>query len=212
MKKRILAVVLTMILALASVITVSAAQSPSPSKTPHVKDEDENGFYYVEDDQPFYDYDATLKAKIDGYNKGTVKLEELLKDAPDVLKALEGKTDIAGLFDLRAVNGGKPVDGKHEVTVTVPGLSNAKEVVILCYNDTDGWHTLKATVKGEKITAVYGEIDPSTVVAVFGVVEKDNAAGTSPSTGVASSTWMIFVAVAFVAVGAGFVASQKKNR
>ena len=49
-------------------------------------------------------------------------------------------------------------------------------------------------------------------VAIYAEVVTGGAAGTSPSTVGTSSTWMLLVAFAIVAVGAGVVASQKKNR
>lgn len=219
MKKKVLAGILMMILVLASVMTVSAATSPSPTKGPHVKYEDEKGFYKVDNKTPFAGetytnapLNADVKKAIEDYNADKITLDKLLADAPkDVKAALKGKTDISGVFDLVPVNDGQPnADGSHTVTVTVPGVDKAKDVVVLHFNRNDNtWEILKATVSGEKVTATYETLSP---VAVFGVVEAGGADGESPKTVGTSSAWMLMAAVALVAVGTGVVVSQKKNR
>lgn len=208
MKKKVLAGILMMILVLASVITVSAATSPT--KGPHVKYEDEQGYYKVDKETPFDDADADVKKAVEDYNASKITLDKLLEGAkPEVKEALKGKKDIAGIFDLIAVNGGQPKNGVHEVTVTVPGVENAKDVVVLHYSRTAGWEILKATVKGDKVTATYGDLSP---VAVFGVVEAGGAVDEAPKTVGTSSAWMLWTAMALVVVGAGAVVSQKKSR
>ena len=209
MKKKVLAGILMMILVLASVITVSA--NPSTSGDPHVKDSDESGYYKVELQNPFDGVEATVKKNIEEYNAGKVTLDKVLESAKSEVKAaVKGKTNIGGIFDLIDVNGGQPVGGVHEVTITVPGISKAKDVVVLHYSKvTNEWEVVKSSVSGDKVTAIFADLSP---VAVFGVVEAGGSTGESPKTVGTSSAWMLWTAMALVVVGAGAVVSQKKSR
>ena len=217
MKKRVLAGIFMMIFALASVMTVSAAGSASRTDDVYVSDADEQGYYkVVTDDTAFSKLknDAAKKSVYDaivGFNAGSVTQAKLF-EGTDMASKLSGKTNITKVVDLVAVNGGTPVAGKHEVTLTVTTLtSNVSEVVIAHYG-ANGWEIITPSnvdVPNKKVTASFTDLSP---IMIYGKVAAGGSIGTSPSTGVDSTTWMIWTAAALIVIGAGVVVSQMKSR
>ena len=216
MKKRVLAGIVMMIMVFASVMGVSAANSKT---TDIYVTSAQSGYYKVTSGTEEF---ANLKASqfaamfdvIDGYNKGTVKIDKLLDGASaNVKTAVEGKSVIWKVFDLIKVGNGQPTpNGKHEVTLEVPALTTAmSDIVVIHYDETDGaWEVVPSTVDvaGKKVTATFDDLSP---VAIFAKGVTSGAGGTSPSTGVTSSTWMVWTAAALIVLGAGVVVSQKKK-
>ena len=143
MKKRVLAGIVMMIMVFASVMGVSAANSKT---TDIYVTSAQSGYYKVTSGTEEF---ANLKASqfaamfdvIDGYNKGTVKIDKLLDGASaNVKTAVEGKSVIWKVFDLIKVGNGQPTpNGKHEVTLEVPALTTAmSDIVVIHYDETDG--------------------------------------------------------------------------
>lgn len=200
MKKRVLAGIMMAVMMMASVMSVSAANSKSKevnatgtSATTH------------ETDLVFDGIDASVKTVIDEINAG--KITSL---SADIQKKLAGKKLVAEVVDLQH----KDATGtcNHEVELTVTPLTDkCSDVVILHYDKVaKAWEIIEPiSVKGDVIVAKFDNLSP---VAVFAKVAEGGSTGTSPSTVGTSSTWMLLVAVAIVALGAGVVATQKKSR
>ena len=213
MKKRIFAGLLMSIMVLASVMGVSAANSADAN----IKvEEAQKGDYKIvtgaDEFKELKSESADVYNAVVGFNAGTVKVEKMLESAPAVLKAIEGKAIIGDVFELIDLNGGKPnADGKHEITLNVPGLTS-KEVVVVHYSYVKkAWETVpvKAVDLDKKtVTAVFDDLSP---VAIYAKPASGGAAGTSPSTQGVSSAWMIWSAAALIVLGAGVVVSQKKK-
>ena len=151
MKKRVLAGIVMMIMVFASVMGVSAANSKT---TDIYVSSSENGYYKVETGADEF---ASLKASqyadvldlIDGYNKGTVTVDKMLANASaDVKAAVQGKSVIWKVFDVVKVGNGAPTDGKHVITLDVPGLTKAmSDISVLHFDVTKGaWEVVPATV------------------------------------------------------------------
>lgn len=215
MKKRVFAGIMTAVLLLASAMGVSAAGSRTDDVT--TKGTASEGAYVVQDEQNEFatikNEDASTYALIAGYNAGTKTEAELLASASaDVKKALEGKTMITKIFDLDYI--GTETKTSHEVTLLVTTLtSSQKNLVVLHYSEVnDKWEVIEPTkvdYDKKEVTVKFNDLSP---VAVYADTTTGGSQGTSPSTVGTSSTWMLWMAVAFVAIGAGVVVSQKNKR
>ena len=214
MKKRIFAGILIMVFVLASVMGVSAAGS----KDGKVSVVEPNSYYIIRTGAEEYTDDSgndiANKQDILSYNAGTITLEKLLEKASaEVKAAIKDKKDLTGVFDLYPVNGGNPSnDGVHSVALNVPALSDkCSEVIVLHYSFTNGWEILKDSkvdVAKKQVTVVTKDLSP---VVILSKVSTGSGTGTSPSTGIESSTWMIWSAVALAVIGAGVVVTRKKR-
>ena len=216
MKKRVLAGIVMMIMVFASVMGVSAANSKT---TDIYVSSSENGYYKVEAGADEF---ATLKASqyanvfdlIDGYNKGTVTVDKMLENAgADVKAAVQGKSVVWKVFDVVKVGGGNPTDGKHVITLDVPGLTTAMSDISVIHFDvtTGAWEVVPATVDAtnKTITITLTNLSP---IGIYAKGVTGGAAGTSPSTGVVTNnTWMLWTAAALIVLGAGVVATQKRR-
>ena len=213
MKKKVFAGLLMAVMVLTSVMGVSAANSTDAN----IKVEDtQSGHYEVvtgaDEFKELKTENADVYNAVVGFNAGTVKVEKMLESAPAVLKAIEGKAIIGDVFELVDVNGGKVnADGKHEITLSVPGLTT-KEVVVIHYSYVKkAWEsvTVKSVDLDKKtVTAVFDDLSP---VAIYAKPASGGAAGTSPSTEGVSSAWMLYAAMALIVLGSGVVVYQKKR-
>lgn len=192
MKKRVFAGIMIMVLAFASVMGVSA----NPSRTDEI---------YVSGTPSDY-FETTDATKTE---------EDLKNEASDEVKdAIKDKTLIWKVFDLEEVS--TPVknsNGKYDVQLTVTTMTKYQKDFVIVYldNATGKWETLKPTVDYKNNTLVF-ELDGITMMGVYATKVSGGAQGTSPSTEGTSSAWMLWMAVAIVALGAGVVATQKKSR
>lgn len=218
MKKKILAGVLVMIFVLASVMGVSAAGSKDGQVT--VTQPSANAGYIIrEGAEEFYNDNVTPAAPLENkdeivaYNAGQLSLDNLLGNATAVKNALKGKTALTEIFDLHDVNVNLTAGEKHRVTINVPALSSkCTGVKVLHYSMKDlKWETLDEStvdIAKKQVTVVSDDLSP---IAIFATVSTGSGSGSSPATGMESATWMIFAAVALVAVGAGVVVTRKKR-
>lgn len=216
MFKKVLAGMMAATLLVASVMGVSAADS---KKAEVYESGISEGYYDIAEGAAEF---ANLKAAdpamydlVTGFNAKTKTQAEMLAGADAVQNAIKGKTLIYKIFDLIPVNGGKVnAEGKHEVELTVTSLTkNATDIVLIHYDEVNKkWETIKPVVDYDKqtITAVYNTLSP---VGIYANVSSGSTQGpTSAQTVGTSSAWMLWLAVAVVALGAGVVVSQKKNR
>lgn len=206
MKKRILAVMMMMVLVIASAMSVSAADS----RTEEVHTSGASvGSYTLDDSETvFADLDDKVEAVIKELNDN--KATSL---STDLQKALKGKTLLAKVFDLEPVGNHDKCtkQGYHELELTVSTITDkCSNIVVLHYSETRGeWETLTPVkVDGNKITIRFKDLSP---VAVYANVVGGTAVGVSPSTEGVSSTWMLYSAMALIVLGAGVVVSQKKR-
>lgn len=213
MTKRVLAGILMLVFVFASAMGVSAADSKTGK--PKV-DQAQDGYYKViEGEKEFEEVkESAVLDAIKGFNKGDVKVDKLLEKAPSVLSAVNGKTAVGDIFDLRAINEGKPnANGSHTVTVVVPSLTDKMSGIVLAHYSVqnNAWEIVtpdKVDLANKTITATFKSLSP---ILIFANVSTDGAAGTSPATGV-SSTWMIWTVAALIVFGAGVVVLEKKRR
>ncbi len=213
MKKygKVLAVVMVMTMLLVPVLGVSAAESSTADVT--VSGDSKDKYDIVDSDEAFKDFatsDKDLYDDLVGYNKGEVKLEDLIEDASDDVKeALEGKKPVTKLYELVETTT-NPSTGKHTVTLTVPALTDQLEDVVVLHYDNGTWKVVKATVNGQTLTV---ELDSLGIFGIYASLKasQGGVSGGSAATGGTNSTWMIVLAVALVAVGAVVVVSQKKR-
>jgi LPXTG-motif cell wall-anchored protein len=92
-----------------------------------------------------------------------------------------------------------------DITLEVDAIGDKVEKVVLVVKDGNNWKAIDAKLNGKQITANFAAEGP-----IFVFVK--TATAQSPATGVASTTWMVVMAFALIAVGAGVVATQKKSR
>ena len=225
MKKRVLAGILMMVCVLASVMSVSAANSPikAPTISETTGDNISNkvGKYVIRTgadawlDDNNNNQPVAVKDDIVAFNEGTKKLDDVLANASTVKDALAGMTALTKIFDLHDENGGNLVDGKHRVVLVVPTLpDNCTDVEVLHYSMVDKkWELLEESTfdKANKtVTVVSDDLSP---IAIYAKTSTPSGGqGTAHPTVGTSSTWMLYAAIALVALGAGVVVYQKKSR
>ena len=234
MKKRVLAFVVMAVMVMASVMSVSAANSivvkptVSESQKPTGTGSEAKGYEIRTGEKQFHIDDTAEASKIKdavvSYNAGDKDVAKMIDACPtnDANKKAEIKSAVAGMkaltdvFDLHDVNGGNPVGGKHVVTLSVPGLTekHTKVVALHFSNVKHAWEVIsgdKVVVDHSKdtVTVTFDDLSPVMILANEAIVSDTDAK--LPQTG-ASSTWMMFAAMALIVVGAGVVVTQKKNR
>ena len=214
MKKRVLAGILMMVFVLASVMTVSAADS---KKADIRVTESQKGHYVVTEGaeefaeiktakQALYDAIVAFNAKIDATT------EAKLFEGTQILDSLKGKVCVTDVFDLDKINNGLPLqNGKHQVTIEIDALTDGMTgIVVVHYDMQRGWEVITPdNVEGKKITATYDNLSP---VIIYANAPAGGGTGSSPSTAGTSSAWMLMAAVAIIALGTVVVVSQKKAR
>lgn len=191
MKKRVLAGIMMAVMMMASVMGVSAANSK----------------------------DADLKVNGDTFVAEKVEDQSSLTASAAKESSVAGKTAISAVYDVKLKDGATATPdaaGKYTVELMVASLSDkCSDIVVLCYDAEDKtWASVAVdaanvdyTNKTVKVVLPYlGQI------VVYASVAASGSTGTSPSTVGTSSTWMLYLAVALVVVGAGVVATQKKSR
>lgn len=219
MKKTFLAVVLVVVMALASVMSVAAANSSQG--TPSVSEGNQGAYIIRTGEKQFLNDKGTEdtsddeflanKADILAYNAGTKTLKALLNGDADYAK-VEKKTDLTKIFDLHDVDGGNKVNGLHVVTINVPNLTEkCSDVVALHYSMVDGaWEVLETKFDTAKHTVTITTDDLSPI-AIFATVSSGSGSGQSPATGTESMTWMLWAVAAVVVLGAGVVVARKRK-
>lgn len=215
MKKRVLAGILMTIMVLASVMGVSAAESIQAQI--YVTKAQESGYRVVTDPNAEFANlkaaDAAMYDLVTGFNNKKVTQDKMLEAAPAAVKeAVKGKGLIWKIFDLIPVNGGTPVAGIHTVTLEVPALTSSNtDLKVIHYSEVDkAWEVLEATVDYSKKTVTI-KTDDLSPIGIYANNVKNSGNGISPSTGVTSSAWMLWSALALIVLGAGVVVSQKKR-
>lgn len=209
MKKKVLAGIMMAVMVMASVMSVSAAGSRYEEAYP--SDKNTAGYTTEAKADTFVDLVQEAQTAIKDMNADKIP-ESLVKDIPTIKETLNKKTLVTDVFDLEPFGDHPNCTKGHTVKLVVPALKNCKadSVVVLHYSEVDNkWEVVESSVDGTTITATFKTLSP---VAIYAEVVTGGAAGTSPSTVGTSSTWMLWAAFAIVAVGAGVVASQKKNR
>ncbi len=209
MKKKVLAGIMMAAMMMVSVMSVSAAGS----KTEEVDASGNAAGYAVEAEaDTFKDLDAEVQTAIKDLNDGKIS-DSIVADIEDIKTTLSGKKLICPVFDLEPTGDHPNCANGHTLKLDVPALKNCdpKSVVVLHYSETRGYWEVVTDVKieGTTLTGKFQDLSP---VAIYAKVTTGGAAGTSPSTVGTSSTWMLWAAVAIVALGAGVVATQKKSR
>lgn len=201
MKKKVLAGIMMAVMMMASVMSASAAGSKSGEVYTSGTSTDNHTTDLV-----FEGVEDSVLATIKELNAG--KITSL---SADIQKKLAGKTLVAEVVDLQHTQAGDSTCN-HEVEFTVTPLTDkCSGVVILHYDKVaKAWEIIEPiSVKGDVIVAKFDNLSP---IAVYANVAEGGSTGTSPSTVGTSSTWMLWAAVAIVALGAGVVATQKKSR
>lgn len=237
MKKRVLAVVMMAVMLMASVMGVSAAGSvvATPSVTTPQKPTTENqnkGYIIRTDEDQFeieesgvdswihdaahdYNEDADLNKLFEATPHDTQERQNAIVTSKEAVKDMVPLTKI---FDLHDVNGGLPnADGKHVVTLNVPGLTeeHTKVVALHFSNQRHLWEVIKddkVVVDHAKdtVTVTFDDLSPVMILANKGLTTDTDQK--FPQTAGASSAWMLWTAMALIVVGAGVVVSQKKSR
>lgn len=207
MFKRVLTGMMIASMMLVSVLSVSAADSKG--NTVYPSNDNVAGYEISTGTEQFAGISNEVKTVINKVNKNDfTSLEKAIQDK------IAGRKVIAPMFDLDEVGDHSATCPPHKVKLVVDGLTaKCTEVVVLHYSQVRGiWEVitpLNVDYNTKTITVELLDLSPITVLAK-GV--EGGAGGTSPSTEGTSYTWMMWTAVAFVAVGAAFVVSQKKSR
>lgn len=199
MKKKVLAGIMMAVMMVASVMSVSAAGSVSKEVVTSGDSAKDHQTDLV------FDVDDSVKKVIDELNAGNIT-----SLSADIQKKLAGKTLVAEVVDLQHTDASGTCGHEVELTVT-PLTDKCKDVVILHYNKVaKAWEVIEPiSVNGDVVVAKYDNLSP---VAIYANVSTSGSTGTSPATVGTSSAWMLWAAVAIVALGAGVVATQKKSR
>jgi len=201
------------VLMLGSVMGVSASESKKGSIS--VSGDSTSSYEIVEGADKFSELktqDDVMYDKVVKYQEGKVTPEELIAGSEDAVKELDGKTMITGVYDL-GLKDGVQAGNTHEVTLSVPALTDNVSDVVVAYYDIEAgeWKTVKPTVdmKNQKLTVTLSKLGP---IAIWASVDTtDDTPQTSPVTGMDNSTWMIWTMVVLVMAGAGAVLTQRKR-
>lgn len=128
--------------------------------------------------------------------------------APD----MNGKNKITNSFNIKAINVGKVVDGKHQVTVNVPSLTNGMSELTIGVLGADGnWTYVTASNVDYANKNVTFQLTDLGAAAIYAAVASNAAQGTSPATA-DLSTWMLFMGAALLLCGCGSVIVKKSMR
>lgn len=242
MKKRVLAVIMMAVMAMASVMGVSAAGSvvatPSVTTPQRPATENQNKGYIIRTDEDQFEIDESgedswIHDAAHDYNKDG-DLNKLFEVTPydtqerqnaiaTSKEAVKDMVPLTKIFDLHDVNGGLPnAEGKHVVKLNVPGLTeeHTKVVALHFSNQRNIWEVIQNEEGQEKKVDVDHKNDIVSVTfddlsPVMILANKGLTAGTDtklPQTAGTSSAWMLWTAMALIVVGAGVVVSQKKSR
>lgn len=221
MKKRIFGTILAAALLVTNVVTAFAAGSREanlPSLTNdmvgryEIVSITEESFPELKESAPEV-LETILKV-----NSGEASLDAIAKIAPDIAAQLEGKSLLGDIFDLREINAEKNANGKFEVTISVPTLTEAvSEVAVLHYSTVRGlWEIIEPKNVDKVNKTVTAEFDDLSPVAIIAKVNASagtdsTATGTSPKTGT-TSDWMMWIGAAVVLAAAGTVVCRKGKR
>lgn len=232
MRKRVLAVVMTAALTIGSAVGVMADGSRSKDVT---LSGDDSGRYVLSQKIEETEAYKTLKAEepetvglIDEVNAGIKTMTDFAEELKtlaesltdetakaaleEVVKLLESKDFTTGFFDL--IPQGtveKNENGKYEVTLSVPALTDkTTEVAVLHYSTVRKvWEVIEPKVvdkENKTITAEFEDLSPVAVIAKEGTFDstEGSAQGTSPKTeGI--SDWMMWAGAAVLFLMAGSV-------
>lgn len=242
MKKRILAAAMAAVLTVGSAVGVMAEGSRSKNVTLSGEDSGKYVLSQAIDETETY---KNLKAEepetvalIDEVNAGSKTMktfaEELAAMAEEtadetakaaleeVAKAIENRDFVTGFFDLTPQgNVEKNENGKYEVTLSVPALTeNTTDVAVLHYStERKIWEVIEpknVDKENKTVTAEFEDFSPVAVIAkegTFDTMTSGEAQGTSPKTeGV--SNWMLWAgaAVLFLMTGSVLLLKRKDYR
>lgn len=226
--KKVLTCVLTMVMLLSSVMCVFAG----PSRTGGMSATGENaGSYEIGFD--FYDQQSynslnqrfpEVATSIQNVNKGSIGVKEffetLSKNDGEAAKKIEndlkGKEFFTGFANLKIADTAvKNANGKYEVTISVPSLTDSvKGLKIVYYDATAGeWKTMDIKNIDYKNKTVTAEFDGEGIFALIadeGTVSTEGNKGEAPKTE-GTSTWMMWSVAAVVLAAAGTVVFMKKR-
>ena len=213
MKKRVFAAILATTLVLVSVMGVSAANSKEAGVT--VTNKEDAADTYEIQEVPAASVEAVGGQEvIENLNKGVVT------DLPkDIAKELEGKTSVSFVYDLSVETGDHAQckkQGYHLITLVADGLTKDMDkdsVRILHFDMVEKkWEVIKpesVDLAKKTIVAKFTNLSP---VVIFAETVDSKPEGTAPNMGGMSSAWMLWAALAVVAIGSAVVVSKKKNR
>lgn len=212
MKKKVLAGIFVIVLALISVVGVTAANSPTAEVT---LDQSHQGYYIIRTDSTkFTDdngQDIPVKQDILEFNNADKSLEELLAGYQSVLQEIGNRKQITTIFDLHDLGGGqKDQNNMHRVALYIPTLTEkCSDVVALHYSMEDNvWEVIadEEDIANKKVTVITDDLSP---IAIFATVAQDTPTGDNNNTGM----WAVLAIGALavlVVLGAGAVYKKKK--
>lgn len=228
MKKRLLAVAAAAVLLVSQAAAVFAA--PSITGNVALSGETSTAGYIltvaIQETEAFQTLEAEkpeVAELINQVNAGEVTMTEfaetIAEEYPEVSEQLADKEFLTGFFDLVPEDGVElNADGKYEVTLSVPALTeNTAEVQVLHYSTVRGlWEVIEPSsidLEAKTITVVFDDLSPVVVIAKEGtgaVAAGSQASGTSPKTGAGMevAAWM---GAAVVLFGMAAVVSVKKK-
>ena len=156
--------------------------------------------------------DATVLAKITDVNSGAATLQSIAELAPQLTDQLAGKSMLTKFYDVSPLDGGvQTADGKYEVSLSVPSLSDSvSDVSVLHYStDRSTWEVIAPSnvdYTNKVVSATFEDLSPVAVIAK--VSGTDATVGTSPKTGT-TFAWAGLLGAAVVLGVTGTVVYKK---
>ena len=203
MKKKLAAVVLSMVLCLGASVTTLAAGSPSANNSSTTTSQTTTAATEVKVEQKAITQDAlndVQKEKLSGYFTDMAAVQTMINSVLGLNYSY--KSGVYGTYELTAT------DLSNPIAISVAGIKAGDTVVVAHLTSAGVWENVPVTNVADGV--VYAKFTSLSPVFVASVADT-NAAATSPKTADAGMNMAMILVVVIAATGAVVYARRRMN-